>query len=277
MYQVNKIKIVNGKIITSKKNFHITKWFENIIIVLIILNSLALVLDSPLNDPESKLSIALKYIDIIFTIIFAIEALLKIIAMGFFWNNLPGIEAYIMNGWNILDFIIVCASLADLGVTFSTSTADTSSLKSLKSLRAIRAVRPLRMISRNEGLQIVINTLFSSIPALKNVMMVTILLLLIFAIMGVNFFKGSFYQCEFDDLISDAQKEYLMNLISTKSDCLQQGGEWVNPRSNFDNVFESFLTLFEMMSTEGWTIPMYAGMDARGINNQPKVNSQPYY
>lgn len=106
---------------------------------------------------------------------------------------MPGIEGYIMNGWNILDFIIVVSSLVDLGFTLSNSNANTESLKSLKALRAFRALRPLRVISRNEGLQIVVNTLFASLPALKNVMMVTGLILLIFAIMGVNFFKGQFY------------------------------------------------------------------------------------
>lgn len=107
---------------------------------------------------------------------------------------MPGIDGYIMNGWNILDFVIVVSSLVDLGFTLSNSNANTESLKSLKALRAFRALRPLRVISRNEGLQIVVNTLFASLPALKNVMMVTGLILLIFAIMGVNFFKGQFYQ-----------------------------------------------------------------------------------
>ena len=30
------------------------------------------------------------------------------------------------------------------------------------------------------------------------------------------------------------------------------------------------LTLFEMMTTEGWLVVMYGGVDARGINKQPK-------
>jgi hypothetical protein len=48
-------------------------------------------------------------------------------------------------------------------------------------------------------------------------------------------------------------------------DCLGFGGYWVNARSNFDNVINAMLTLFEMMTTEGWLIVMYSGIDNSGI------------
>jgi len=177
-----------------------------------------LILDNPLEDPDGWLSQTFSFFDLIFTILFTIEALMKITAVGFFHNSIPGIDAYIFNGWNMLDFFIVCASLADLAVTLSNSGADTSTLKSLKALRAFRALRPLRVISRNEGLQIVVNTLFSSLPALKNVILVTSLLMLIFAIMGVNFFKGSFYSCNLSDALSESQQRAILNDVFTKSD-----------------------------------------------------------
>lgn len=110
MYHVNDMKIVNGKIVTTKGKLTISKWFENIIIVLILANSLALVLDNPLADPNGAMSKVFSYMDILFTIAFAIEAIMKIVALGFFWNAMPGIQAYIVNGWNILDFIIVVSS-----------------------------------------------------------------------------------------------------------------------------------------------------------------------
>jgi len=37
------------------------------------------------------------------------------------------------------------------------------------------------------------------------------------------------------------------------------------------------LTLFEMMTTEGWLGVMYSGVDARGINKQPKENAQEFW
>lgn len=111
------------------------------------------------------------------------------------------------------------------------------------------------MISRNEGLKVVVNALFASIPAMANVLMVGLLFLLIFAIMGVNFFKGEFYQC--NGISVD---------VKTKDACLTAGGTWENAQSNFDNVWEAMLTLFEMMSTEGWLGVMFMGMDSVGVD-----------
>lgn len=58
--------------------------------------------------------------------------------------------------------------------------------------------------------------------------------------------------------------------VSNKADCLNLNGEWVSESSNFDNVAIACLTLFEMMTTEGWVGVMSSGIDARGIEKQPK-------
>lgn len=61
-----------------------------------------------------------------------------------------------------------------------------SSLSSLKALRTLRALRPLRVASRLQGMKVVINSLFASLPALGNVLLVCLLFYLIFGIMAVN-------------------------------------------------------------------------------------------
>lgn len=75
------------------------------------------------------------------------------------------------------------------------------------------------MISRNDGLKLVVNALLSSIPSMTNVMLVCSLFLMIFAITGIDFFKGTFYYCTMTDLSN----------IFTKEDCINSGGEWINP------------------------------------------------
>ena len=44
--------------------------------------------------------------------------------------------------------------------------------------------------------------------------------------------------------------------------------------ANFDNVVTAFLTLFQMMTTEGWTDVMWDGIDSVGIEMQPKKNAR---
>ena len=142
----------------------------------------------------------------------------------------------------------------------------TASLQSLKALRALRALRPLRMISRNQGMKLIVNALLASLPSMTNVTIVCFLFLLIFAILGVGFFKGSFGSCAIDD-------ESKMEFIKTKIDCLAEGGTWNNPNENFDNTLIATRTLFEMMSTEGWLDVMSAGIDMVPLTTIKTINA----
>lgn len=66
---------------------------------------------------------------------------------------------------------------------------------SLKALRVFKGLRPLRVISKDEGLKLIVSALLNSIPALGNVLMVSSLFLFLFAIIGLNLFSGMFYSC----------------------------------------------------------------------------------
>ena len=61
--------------------------FESIILMLILISSITLVIDNPLARPESEFIIFIGYLDNCFTILFTMEALIKIIALGFVVNN----------------------------------------------------------------------------------------------------------------------------------------------------------------------------------------------
>ena len=194
--------------------------------------------------------------------------LIKIIGMGFFTNSLndPQVPAYVKSTWNCLDFFVVMSSLAELIMPLFMGGSGVDSLKSLKALRALRALRPLRMVSKNEGMKLVVGALMTSIPSMTHVLIVCMLLLLILAIVGVNLFKGKFFSCQ--GLSPEA-----LDAIDGKQDCLIAGGDWVNQEINFDNVLNAISSLFQMMTTEGWMEVMYNGIDARGVDLQPKEDS----
>jgi hypothetical protein len=102
---------------TAKKDVnarHPYKIFEDTVMVLIVLSSILLAVDNPLSDPKSQQAKIISYIDAAFTVLFTIEASIKIIAKGFAYNKMGPIEPYIKSAWNILDFVVVVASLLDL-------------------------------------------------------------------------------------------------------------------------------------------------------------------
>lgn len=88
-----------------------------------------------MDDPNSQRRMILERIDYVFTGIFCVEALIKIITVGFLFNNK---DSYLLNAWNVLDFCIVVLSLVSLTID--------AKLSVVKVLRTARIIRPLRLI-----------------------------------------------------------------------------------------------------------------------------------
>lgn len=87
-----------------------SSYFENASITVICLNSLMMVMDDPtVEEPNPVFKMA----ETVFLGLYTVEMVLKIIGMGFYFSE----NAYIKDGWNILDFVIVVLSLPTLFVT----------------------------------------------------------------------------------------------------------------------------------------------------------------
>ena len=128
--------------------------------------------------------------DIAFNIIFAMEAVVKIIAMGFFMDK----GSYLTEPWNVLDFFIVVASLIDMNL-------ESVDIPAIKVLRLLRTLRPLRFISHNINLKIVVTSLLESVGAIFNVLIVLLLIWLMFAILAINLLKDKMSYCaDVDDV-----------------------------------------------------------------------------
>ena len=212
-------------------------------------------IDNPLNDPNGTLSTVLNQIDLVITIIFVIESVLKIITFGFLLN---GKQSYLRISWNVMDFVIVVFSV--ISIIFSSL-----NIQFIKVIRMLRVLRPLRMISRNEGLKIAVVSLINAVPSIINALVIALLFFFLFAIFGTTYFKGKFFYCltdNIEDFFDETQ-------IITKWDCLNFGGDWINQILNFDNALNSMASLFVLSSTEGWGDIMWNGVDAINIDYNP--------
>jgi hypothetical protein len=139
--------------------------------------------------------------------------LIKVVVYGFALN---GPDSYMRSSWNVMDFIIVFFSMVSIAF------ADID-LGPIKILRMLRVLRPLRMISRNPGMKIAIQSLINAIPDIGNVMVVSLLFILLFAILATNFYKGRFYRCQ-----TTYVPDEFVDKIKDRFDCLDFGGDWVN-------------------------------------------------
>ena len=94
------------------------------------------------------------------------------------------------------------------------------------------------------------DALVGAIPSIMNVLLVCLIFWLIFSIMGMNFFSGTFWRCinTTDPGFSLASSSYVNN----ESECRLQNytGKlyWVNMKVNFDNVAMGYLALLQVVS-----------------------------
>ena len=111
---------------------------------------------------------------------------LKIFGLGFILNE----NAYLRDGWNILDFIIVFTAWLPYFIGGNNS--------GISSLRVFRVLRPLRTISNIKSLRIILTSLFSALRLLLDSIIVLLFFFLIFAIAGLQLFMGMLKRRCFD-------------------------------------------------------------------------------
>ncbi|CAD7923850.1 unnamed protein product [Amoebophrya sp. A120] len=104
---------------------------------------------------------------------------------------------FLKNAWNYLDLVVVVISWVDELM----SQAQGEGLSGLRGLRVFRALRPLRMVQRNESLRLVVDTIFRVLPQLGNIVLVAGVVFLVFALVGVSTFKGSFFSCQTSEFL----------------------------------------------------------------------------
>lgn len=99
-----------GSIRQSCGNLVRKSWFDHSILFFIGLNCVTLAMERPLIPPDSFERAFLSLSNYVFTFVFAIEMMLKVLAVGMFYGS----NAYFDSGWNIMDGLLVTVSIVDI-------------------------------------------------------------------------------------------------------------------------------------------------------------------
>ena len=126
------------------------KWFETMIISLILFNSLLLgIKDYTDTEDVGAINRFVVNIEPLFMYSFLFECIAKIIATGL----ILGTNAYLSDGWNWLDFIVVITSLVE----------NIPAMSNMSGLRTFRLFRPLRSLTTMPSMKLLIGTVLSSV------------------------------------------------------------------------------------------------------------------
>jgi len=97
---------------------------------------------APTSDPYTTSSNVVRALDIMCTIVFIIEALLKIIALGFVNTSLEKQNPYMFDLWNLVDFTIILLAILDLAnVHYERYNGLMNSFKSLKTYHILKLLK----------------------------------------------------------------------------------------------------------------------------------------
>ncbi|XP_039290068.1 voltage-dependent T-type calcium channel subunit alpha-1G isoform X3 [Nilaparvata lugens] len=240
------------------EKFVTQKWFDNAVLLFIGLNCITLAMERPNIPPDSRERLFLATANYIFTVVFAAEMFVKVVAAGMFYGK----EAYFTSGWNIMDGSLVIISIIDLLMSLVSSNSPRI-FGILRVFRLLRSLRPLRVINRAPGLKLVVQTLLSSLRPIGNIVLICCTFFIIFGILGVQLFKGTFFYCEGPNIKN----------VRNRTDCLaDRRNVWINRKYNFDDLGKALMSLFVLSSRDGWVNIMYTGLDAVGVDQQPIEN-----
>ncbi|XP_050671809.1 muscle calcium channel subunit alpha-1-like isoform X1 [Leptidea sinapis] len=239
-------------------------WFRNLILLCILASSLMLAMEDPVGGKGSEVkSEILRKIDYFFTTVFTIELMLKLITYGFVLHK----DAFCRSAFNLLDLLVVIVSLISLS-------SSSNNVSFIKILRVFRVLRPLRAINRAKGLKHVVQCVIVAIKTIGNILLVTNLLQFMFAVMGVQMFKGKFFSCtDITKVTSDECRGSYLVYENNKPQIKDR--VWQKNKFNFDNVLNGMLTLFTVSTFEGWPDLLSKSMDSNDEDHGPIENSRP--
>ncbi|KAJ4295761.1 calcium channel protein [Collariella sp. IMI 366227] len=201
--------------------------------------------------------------DMAFAIVFTVEALIKIIADGFFWTP----NAYFRSTWGFIDVVVLITLWINVVTLFIEAGAVSRAVGAFKALRALRLLN-VSDSARETFHSLIILGGWKILSAA----FVSISLLIPFAIYGLNLFNGKLVACNDGSAI--------VNL----SDCVGEfnstpfNNDWPmlaprvadNPFFNFDDFGSSLFILFQIVSQEGWVDVSFATQAITGKGLQPQ-------
>uniref|UniRef100_A0A8C1QQP4 Voltage-dependent N-type calcium channel subunit alpha n=1 Tax=Cyprinus carpio TaxID=7962 RepID=A0A8C1QQP4_CYPCA len=228
-----------------------------LILTTIIANCIVLALEQHLPAMDkTPMSERLDDTEPYFIGIFCFEAGIKIIALGFVFHK----DSYLRNGWNVMDFVVVLTGiLTTLGSQFD-----------LRTLRAVRVLRPLKLVSGIPSLQVVLKSIMKAMVPLLQIGLLLFFAIVMFAIIGVEFYMGKFhftcFKVDTGEKVGDypCGAERPSRVCPNGTICREY---WTGPNfgiTNFDNILFAILTVFQCITMEGWTDVLYHANDASG-------------
>lgn len=202
---------------TSIRRLVESERFNAFILVAIVINSLLIGVQTYDDAPEF-----IHYIQLVTLFIFFVEIVFR-------WLARESTRVYLTDWWNYFDVLIFAFGVIPEIIGLFTPENPTDQTSIWATLRILRIVQLTRSIRAVDELRLLVAVLIKSIRSLSYIAVLFLLIMYIYAIVGVTLFKNRQYE----------KSEHLQLTVS-------------NP-DPYGDVGEAFFTLFRIMTGEDWT------------------------
>uniref|UniRef100_A0A8D0K8G5 Two pore segment channel 1 n=1 Tax=Sus scrofa TaxID=9823 RepID=A0A8D0K8G5_PIG len=184
--------------------------------------------------------------------VYGVELFLKVAGLG-------PVE-YLSSGWNLFDFSVTAfAFLGLLALAFN--------MEPFYFIVVLRPLQLLRLFKLKKRYRNVLDTMFELLPRMASLGLTLLTFYYSFAIVGMEFFCGILYpNCCNTSTVADAYR--WLNRTMGNRTVVEEGYYYLN---NFDNILNSFVTLFELTVVNNWYIIM------EGVTSQTSHWSRLYF
>ncbi|KAI9775641.1 MAG: calcium channel protein [Geoglossum umbratile] len=202
------------------------------------------------------------YTDLGFSILFTIEAVIKVVADGVFWTP----NAYFRSSWGFIDGLVLITLWINVVTSFYGQGAVSRAVGAFKALRALRLLN-VSDSARDTFHSVIILGGWKVVSAA----FVSLSLLIPFALYGLNLFNGQMKAC--NDIAPN-----ITNLTNCIGEFASTPFQWEvlaprvvsNPYYDFDNFGSALSILFQIVSEEGWINVMWSAQSITGKGLQPQ-------
>ena len=230
------------------RNIVLTDYFNWFIQLVVVLNVIYLIADAVAEDKTDALKYTRNIVSLIFVIIFFIEMVLKLIALG--------VREYFKSYWNILDFVIAWAG-PSMEILRKAKVIKKQTL-----VMAARSVKLLTLFKVRKTFREVFETLALMAPRILTVSIFTFLVFFFFGTLGVELFKeeslGKLYKIpklfsmELNQNIMFAANCCNGSIVETHYDLSLNGNITYK---DFDHLYNAYMILFELLTERSWEVP----------------------
>ena len=142
--------------------------YDNTMLFMVIANTVTLSLNGLVNTQSQVLT----QLNLVFTIVFTIDLVLKVFAFG---------VMFFADIMNVFDSFVVSVSIVELSI--GTGAANLTSLRSIRILRAFRVLRITRLIRSFSFMKVVMAVVSSIISEFVYVLLLMLLFILIYTLL----------------------------------------------------------------------------------------------